>query len=131
MEILFQKIAAWPKGIRFQKHSAMVQKDALSKNSGIEASGLTNIVLTDKKIRATGWGEYRVGGHCLCCDNIRDGDCITVLTTNRTDRIRIKQIVDGKIEADTSDKTTYFGDVFLNGSADGARSPSHGGNYVK
>jgi hypothetical protein len=86
------KNSGMAQGDSLSKHSAMVQKDALSKNSGIETSGLTNIVLTDKKIR--------------------DGDCITVLTTNRTDRIRIKQIVDGKIEADTSDKTTYFGDVF-------------------
>jgi hypothetical protein len=94
------------------KGDVTIRGDSLSKNSGVDTKGLTNIVLTDKKIRATGWGEYRVGGKCLCCDNIRDGDCITVQTTNRTDRIRIKQIVDGKIEADTTDKTTYFADVF-------------------
>jgi hypothetical protein len=106
------KNSAVPPGDSLSKNQTVPQKDILSKNSGAETSGLTNIVLMDKKIRASGWGEYRVGGHCLCCDNIRDGDCITVLTTNRTDRVRIKQIVDGKIEADTGDKTTYFGDVF-------------------
>jgi hypothetical protein len=99
-------------GDSLSKNKTIVQNNSLSKNTGVDTTGLTNIVLTDKKIRASGWGEYRVGGKCLCCDNIRDGDCITVQTTNRTDRIRIKQIIDGKIEADTSDKTTYFGDVF-------------------
>jgi hypothetical protein len=70
-----------------------------------------NIVPTTKNIRAFGWGEYRVGGRCLCCDNMLDGDCIIVHNTNRTDRLRIKQIVDGRTDADTSDRTTYFGDV--------------------
>jgi hypothetical protein len=73
---------------------------------------LTNVVLTLKKVRTTGWGEYVVGGHCLCCDNMRSIDCITVQTTNRTDKLRIKQIVDGKIERDTADKSTYFGELY-------------------
>lgn len=73
---------------------------------------LTNIVLTTKKVRTTGWGEYVVGGHCLCCDNMRSIDCITVQTTNRTDKLRIKQIVDGKIDRDTADRSTYFGELY-------------------
>jgi hypothetical protein len=73
---------------------------------------LTNIALTSKKVRTTGWGEYVVGGHCLCCDNMRSIDCITVQTTNRTDKLRIKQIVDGKIVRDTADNTTYFGELY-------------------
>jgi uncharacterized protein YueI len=73
--------------------------------------GLTNIILTEKNIKAYGWGEYRVGGRCLCCDNFLDGDCIVVHSTNRTEKIRIKQIVDGKTEADPDDQSTYFGDV--------------------
>jgi hypothetical protein len=73
---------------------------------------LTNIALSTKKIRAMGWGEYVVGGHCLCCDNMRSADCITVQTTNRTDKLRIKQVIDGKVDPDTIDKTTYFGDLF-------------------
>ena len=77
----------------------------------IDNSLLTNIVFTEKGIKAFGWGEYQVGGRCLCCDNFLDGDCIVVHSTNRTEKIRIKQIIDGDIEADTSDKSTYFGDV--------------------
>jgi hypothetical protein len=73
---------------------------------------LTNVALTLKKVRTTGWGEYVVGGHCLCCDNMRSIDCITVQTTNRTDKLRIKQIVDGKIDRDTADNTTYFGELY-------------------
>jgi hypothetical protein len=76
-----------------------------------ENKGLTNIVLTQKGIKAYGWGEYKVGGRCLCCDNFLDGDCIVVHTTNRTEKVRIKQIVDGNRDADTSDNSTYFGDV--------------------
>jgi hypothetical protein len=94
------------------KNEAVVQKESPSKNSGVAMKGLTNIVLMDNKIRASGWGEYMVGGHCLCCDNMRSIDCITVNTTNRTDKLRIKQIIDGKTEADTGDNTTYFGDIF-------------------
>jgi hypothetical protein len=70
-----------------------------------------NIVLADKSLRAYGWGEYNVMGRCLCCDNALDGDCIMVQSTNRTDRVRIKQIIDGKVLGDTSDVSTYFGDV--------------------
>jgi hypothetical protein len=73
---------------------------------------LTNVVLKSKKVRTTGWGEYVVGGHCLCCDNMRSIDCITVQTTNRTDKLRIKQIVDGKIDRDTSNNSTYFGELY-------------------
>jgi hypothetical protein len=85
--------------------------DSLSLKRKIENNGLTNIVLTDKSIRAYGWGEYRVMGRCLCCDNALDGDCILVQNTNRTDRVRIKQVVDGKVLADTNDNSTFFGDV--------------------
>jgi hypothetical protein len=127
------KIKGIPKGDSVSTKSAEAPADSLSKNrtedslakaggAGQEVSvaknaslgkiDLTNIVLTDKKIRAYGWGEYRVGGHCICCDNMRSADCIAVLTTNRTDKLRIKQITDGKIEADTGDKATYFGDVY-------------------
>lgn len=80
--------------------------------STFKTLNLTNIALTSKKVRTTGWGEYVVGGHCLCCDNMRSIDCITVQTTNRTDRLRIKQIVDGKIDRDTTDKSTYFGELY-------------------
>ncbi len=90
---------------------AMAQGDSEPENSGGESDALKNIVLKDKSIRAYGWGEYKVGGRCLCCDNFLDGDCIVVHTTNRTDKVRIKQIVDGTIAADTNDKSTYFGDV--------------------
>ena len=86
-------------------------KSSAEKKKSDESNELTNIVLTTKGIRASGWGEYRVGGRCLCCDNLLDGDCIIVHNSNRTRKTRIKQIVDGKIEADSSDKTTYFGDV--------------------
>jgi hypothetical protein len=87
----------------------LAQKDTVSKNRDIQDSGLVNIVLSNKKVRAFGWGEYRVGGKCLCCDNINDGDCIVVHNIERTNRERIGQIVDGKIEGDTSDRATYFG----------------------
>jgi hypothetical protein len=72
---------------------------------------LVNILPKSKNIRAYGWGEYKVGGRCLCCDNLLDGDCIIIHSTNRTEKQKIKQIVDGKTEADTGDKSTYFGDV--------------------
>lgn len=73
--------------------------------------GPANIVVGNKKIRAYGWGEYRVGGRCFCCDNPNDGDCIFVHNIERTNRERIPQIVDGKIEGDISDQSTYFGKV--------------------
>jgi len=88
------------------------QETSAPKTASFGKLSLTNIALTDKKIRVFGWGEYIVGGHCLCCDNMRSVDCITVQTTNRTDKLRIKQIIDGKTEADTGDNTTYFGDIF-------------------
>jgi hypothetical protein len=87
------------------------RKDTVSKTGIPEFAGLTNISLSGKKIKANGWGEYRVGGRCLCCDNTNDGDCIVVRTIERTDRERIPQIIDGKIEGDTSDRATYFGNV--------------------
>jgi hypothetical protein len=99
-------------GDSLSKNKAVVQKGSPATNTGVDMKELTNIVLTDKKIRVSGWGEYVVGGHCLCCDNMRSVDCITVNTTNRTDKQRIKQILDGKTEADTGDKATYFGDIF-------------------
>jgi hypothetical protein len=84
-----------------------------SSTSAIETDykGMPNIVTTEKGLKAYGWGEYVVGGRCLCCDNSLDGDCIIVQGTNRTDKVRIKQVIDGKAEADTGDKATYFGDV--------------------
>ena len=94
------------------KAGGTAQEVLSPKNASFGKIDLTNIVLTDKKIRASGWGEYMVGGHCLCCDNMRSVDCITVNTTNRTDKLRLKQIIDGKTEADTGDNTTYFGDLF-------------------
>jgi hypothetical protein len=105
------KSSGTAQGDSLSKKTTMAQKDSLSKSSGIDNSGLANIVPGNKKIRAYGWGEYRVGGRCLCCDNMNDGDCIVVHTIERTDRERITQIVDGKIEGDTGDNTTYFGDL--------------------
>jgi hypothetical protein len=99
-------------GDSLSKNKAAVQQTSPSRSTGVAMTELTNIVLTDKKIRVSGWGEYVVGGHCLCCDNMRSVDCITVNTTNRTDKQRIKQILDGKTEADTGDIATYFGDIF-------------------
>jgi hypothetical protein len=93
------------------KKGITAQNDTLSKKRSIDFSGLSNIVLTQKNIRAYGWGEYKVGGRCLCCDNLLDGDCIVIHTTNRTEKERINQIVDGKTAADTNDKSTYFGDI--------------------
>jgi hypothetical protein len=71
----------------------------------------SNILSTDKKARVYGWGEYRVMGRCLCCDNSLDGDCIVVQSTNRTPRKRLKQLADGKIKGDLNDTKTYFGDL--------------------
>jgi hypothetical protein len=105
------KTSGIAQGDSLLKNATIAKKDSLSKSSGIDNSGLTNIVPGNKKIRAYGWGEYRVGGRCLCCDNANDGDCIMVKTIERTDRVRISQIVDGKIEGDTGDNTTYFGDL--------------------
>jgi len=100
-------------GDSLAKKSGAAQIDGASRpqKRGIDTAGFTNIVLTQNNIRAYGWGEYKVGGKCLCCDNLLDGDCIIIHSTNRTERVRIKQIVDGKKEADASDKSTYFGDV--------------------
>jgi hypothetical protein len=98
-------------GAAQQDASPAASGDSLSMNVSSEKDGLTNIVFTDKSIRAYGWGEYQVMGRCLCCDNALDGDCILVQSTNSTDRARIKQVVDKKYIADTSDKSTYFGDV--------------------
>lgn len=77
----------------------------------LDTTGLSNIVTTTKGIRARGWGEYKVGGRCLCCDNLLDGDCIIVQNTNRTEAVKLKQVVDGIIDIDTSNTETYFGDV--------------------
>jgi hypothetical protein len=79
--------------------------------SDLDTTGLSNIVVTTKGIRARGWGEYKVGGRCLCCDNLLDGDCIIVQNTNRTEQVKLKQVVDGIIDIDTSSAETYFGDV--------------------
>lgn len=87
-------------------------KVPVAKDARLGTIDLSNIVVTEKKIRAIGWGEYVVGGHCLCCDNMRSADCITVNTTNRTDKVRIKQVLDGTINADTADNATYFGNIY-------------------
>jgi hypothetical protein len=105
---LFVLVFVW---LNVMAQSPFTQNNSPPGNSVSENNELTNIVLTDKSIRAYGWGEYKVGGRCLCCDNFLDGDCIVVHNTNRTEKARIKQIVDGKIEADANDKSTYFGDV--------------------
>jgi hypothetical protein len=101
----------WKQSKPFGQEESPSETKEITKKSDEISNALTNIVKTDKSIRAYGWGEYKVGGRCLCCDNFLDGDCIVVHTTNRTDEIRIKQIVDGKIDADTNDRSTYFGDV--------------------
>jgi hypothetical protein len=99
-------------GDSLAKNSAPVLKTTPASGSSSGKEGLVNLVTTDKKAKAFGWGEYWVGGKCLCCDNkLIDADCIIVRTPNRTERVRIKQIIDGKIEADTGDKETYFGDL--------------------
>ena len=85
--------------------------DSTHKKAVVEEGELINIVPGNKKIRPYGWGEYRVNGRCLCCDNVNDGDCIYVQTIERTERERIPQIIDGKTDGDKSDKTTYFGDL--------------------
>jgi hypothetical protein len=87
------------------------QKDTVKKIADTEKSELVNFALKNRKVRPYGWGEYRVGGRCLCCDNKNDGDCIVVHTIERTNRLRIKQLLDGKIEGDTSNSKTYFGNV--------------------
>ena len=88
-----------------------IPRDSRPQKVSGENKGLSNIVMSDKTVRAYGWGEYKVMGRCLCCDNSLDGDCILVQNTNRTNRRRIKQIIDGDIEADTSNPKSYFGDV--------------------
>jgi hypothetical protein len=99
-------------GDSLTKTAPALQNSAVLKKDGIAGKELVNIVSTEKKIRAMGWGEYRVGGHCLCCDNMRSVDCITVQTINRTDRLKIKQIVDGKTAADSGDAAACFGNIY-------------------
>jgi hypothetical protein len=98
-----------PQKIGLDSVAEKVSADSAMKKAGSDKSELVNIVPGNKKIRAYGWGEYRVNGRCLCCDKINDGDCIYVQTIERTDRERITQIIDGKVEGDAGDKTTYFG----------------------
>lgn len=93
------------------KKSEPAAKDTLAKNGIAGSDGLTNIVVGNKKVRAYGWGEYRVTGRCLCCDRMNDGDCVLVHTIERTDKQRLNQIVDGNTGGDTSDATTYFGNL--------------------
>jgi len=87
------------------------QKEPAQKKASTQKSELVNIVLGNRRVRPYGWGEYRVAGTCLCCDNKNDGDCIVVHSIERTNRMRISQIIDGKIEGDTSNIRTYFGDL--------------------
>jgi hypothetical protein len=109
--LLFLSPKLFAQGDSVSPAISAVPADSVSKNISIDPSGLTNIVLAGKNIRAYGWGEYKVGGRCLCCDNLLDGDCIIVHSSNRTERLKIKQIIDGKIEADTSVKESFFGNV--------------------
>jgi len=95
-----------------EKAAAPAQAVTVPKNTRAGKVELVNIAATNKKVRAMGWGEYVVGGRCLCCDNMKSIDCVTVQTRNRTDKLRIKQIVDGKVIRDTSDNATFFGNVF-------------------
>jgi len=93
------------------RNKANTSQDGPEKKMSADKDDLINIVDGAKTIRAKGWGEYRVGGRCLCCDNMLDGDCIIVHSTNKTRKVQIKQIVDGNTRGDPNDKTTYFGDV--------------------
>ena len=87
------------------------QKEPVQEKASTKKSELVNVVLGNRRVRPYGWGEYRVPGTCLCCDNKNDGDCIVVHSIERTNRMRISQIIDGKIEGDTSNIRTYFGDL--------------------
>ena len=91
--------------------SSPTQADSLEPKEATLNDGLINIAVGNKKVRAYGWGEYRVKGRCLCCDNTNDGDCIVVHNIERTDRDRITKIIDGNIEADTANVETYFGNL--------------------
>lgn len=102
-----EPVAAVPDQTAAQAIEATIPKTARA--GKIE---LVNIATTNKKTRANGWGEYVVGGRCLCCDNMKSIDCVTVQTRNRTDKLRIKQVIDGNIVRDTSDNGTFFGNVF-------------------
>ncbi|MBN2567801.1 MAG: hypothetical protein JXB42_00050 [Deltaproteobacteria bacterium] len=110
-----QKVAAQadsqPVAATVDSQQVTTAVDSLVNKNSSEKEGLVNIIPGNKKIRAFGWGEYRVKGRCLCCDNTNDGDCIVVHNIERTERERISQILDGKIEGDTSDEATYFGNV--------------------
>ena len=87
------------------------QKESAKEKASTKKSELVNIVKGNRRVRPYGWGEYRVAGTCLCCDNKNDGDCIVIYSIERTNRMRISQIIDGKIEGDTSNARTYFGDL--------------------
>ncbi len=87
------------------------QKNVAKEKAEAEKSELVNIAKGNRRVRPYGWGEYRVPGTCLCCDNKNDGDCIVVHSIERTNRLRITQILDGKIEGDTSNIRTYFGNL--------------------
>jgi len=75
-----------------------------------------NLLETTKRMRARGWGEYRAAGRCLCCDNIRDGDCIIIGNVERTERLLIPQVVDGVRTPPDDSPEAYFGEVAQRGT---------------
>ncbi len=87
------------------------QMNVVKEKAEVEKSELVNITKGNRRVRPYGWGEYRVPGTCLCCDNKNDGDCIVVHSIERTNRLRITQIIDGKIDGDTSNIRSYFGNL--------------------
>ena len=95
-----------------EETSAPVLETAVPATARLRNIDLVNITIKNKKMRVSGWGEYVVGGHCLCCDNMKSIDCVSVQTRNRTDKLKIRQVIDGRIVRDTSDEKTFFGNVF-------------------
>jgi len=75
-----------------------------------------NLLETTKRMRARGWGEYRAAGRCLCCDNIRDGDCIIIGNVERTERLLIPQVIDGVRTPPDDSPEAYFGEVAQRGT---------------
>jgi hypothetical protein len=91
--------------------TASFQKKGIT---GTELSGNITVVSlneTIKRIKARGWGEYRVAGKCLCCDNMLDGDCVVIANTERTKKSRIPQIVDGKKPLLSDNREEFFGEL--------------------
>lgn len=84
---------------------------AADKNYLKEIAGLVNLTKTVKGIKAEGWGEYKGAGRCLCCDNILDGDCVSIDNIERTEKQRLPQIMDGNEYGDDQDEKSFFGNV--------------------